>query len=264
MTSEVWTYRDSTVRGLDLSGFEVEARDGMLGRVERMSSEAMGGYLVVDAGTLAPLGGRVLLPAGVIDSVDLDAERVFVRLTRDEIRSAPAYDWQVPFERRHRDEFAAYYGAERPEPAVRRAPRGRAQASRATSSRTQRSPRRSSTSSGRGRTTRGDERTKQELYDEAKKLGIEGRSKMSKAQLARALERHGGRSAKAQSSSAKANPVEVQKFLEGVGYPTRTGDLVKEAKSKGASSEVRKTLERLPEKRFKTPTEVSEAIGKLR
>jgi hypothetical protein len=263
MVMKVWTYRDSTVRGLDLTGFEVEAIDGMLGRVERMSSDATGGYLVVDAGTLAPLGGRVLLPAGVVDSVDLDAERVFVRLTRDEIRRAPAYDWQVPLEQRHRDEFAAYYGAERPEPAIRRAPRGRPQRAAETPSRSQRSSRRSSTGRGRARVTRGDERTKQELYDQAKKLGLEGRSKMSKAELARAIERHGGRASKAQSS-AKANPVEVQKFLEGVGYPTRTTDLVKEARSQGASGEVRKTLERLPEKRFKTPTEVSEAIGKLR
>jgi hypothetical protein len=262
MTSQLWTYRDSTVRGLDLSGFEVEATDGMLGRVERMSGEATGGYLVVDAGTLAPLGGRVLLPAGVVESVDLDAERVFVRLTRAEIRGAPAYDWRVPLEQRHRDEFASYYGAERPEPAARRVPRGRPQRAEPPS-RSQRSQRQSTTSRGRTRTTGANEPTKQELYDRAKKLGIEGRSKMSKAQLARALERHSGRASKAQSS-AKANPVAVQKFLDGVGYPTRTGDLVKEAKKQGASGEVRKTLERLPEKRFKTPTEVSEAIGRLR
>ena len=86
---------------------------------------------------------------------------------------------------------------------------------------------------------------------------------MSKAQLARAVERHRGRASKRQSSR-KANPVAVQKFLEGVGYPTRTGELLAEAKRKGASAEVRATLERLPDKRFKAPTEVSEAIGKLR
>ena len=86
---------------------------------------------------------------------------------------------------------------------------------------------------------------------------------MSKAQLARAVERHRG-SASTKASSTRANPVDVQKFLEGVGYPARPGELVKEAKRQGASAEVRRTLERLPDKRFQTPTEVSEAIGNLR
>ncbi len=38
--------------------------------------------------------------------------------------------------------------------------------------------------------------TKAELYERARAAGIEGRSKMSKAQLARALERHRGRASK--------------------------------------------------------------------
>lgn len=35
-----------------------------------------------------------------------------------------------------------------------------------------------------------DERTKDELYDEAKKLGIDGRSKMSKDELVSAIRHH--------------------------------------------------------------------------
>jgi len=263
MTTGIWTYRDSTLRGRDLDGFEVEAVDGPIGRIERAASEPTGGYLVVDAGTLAPLGGRVLLPAGVVDRVDLDAERVFVRLRREQIRSAPAYDWRVPLEQRHRDAFAAHYGAERATPTVARRTAARTQPRAGTAARSTRSRRTSTTARSRSRASSRQERTKQELYDDAKKLGIEGRSKMSKAQLARAVDRHRGRGSKAQPS-AKANPVQVQRFLEGVGYPARTRELVQEAKKQRASSEVRKTLDRLPEKRFKTPTEVSEAIGKLR
>jgi cation transport regulator ChaB len=48
---------------------------------------------------------------------------------------------------------------------------------------------------GKGETFRGvDVRgsTKQELYERAKKAGVEGRSKMSKTELARALARKGG------------------------------------------------------------------------
>lgn len=36
-------------------------------------------------------------------------------------------------------------------------------------------------------------KSKQELYEDAKKAGIEGRSNMSKEQLARALQKHSGR-----------------------------------------------------------------------
>jgi hypothetical protein len=84
---------------------------------------------------------------------------------------------------------------------------------------------------------------------------------MTKAELARAVGR--GPDRQRDRSGAKANPVEVQSFLDGVGYPTGTQTLVREAESQGASSTVRETLKRLPEKEFESPTEVSEAIGKL-
>jgi len=104
--------------------------------------------------------------------------------------------------------------------------------------------------------------TRDELYQEARRLDVQGRSKMNKNELARAVERRRGSGGG--TGGRKANPVEVQKFLEGVGYPTRTRDLVQEAKSQGAGQQVRSTLERLPEDRFGSPAEVSEAIGRLR
>jgi cation transport regulator ChaB len=55
---------------------------------------------------------------------------------------------------------------------------------------------------GGGRTYGGVDasKTKQELYEDARKAGIEGRSNMSKAQLARALQQHSERqTAKARS-----------------------------------------------------------------
>jgi hypothetical protein len=249
MATAIWTYRDQTLRGRSLNGFDVEATDGRIGRVERTASDSTGSYLVVDAGTMAPLGGRILIPAGLIDRVELDDERVQLRSTRDQLTAAPAYDWRVPLEQHHRDQFASYYGS----------------MSRARQATPARRPARSrSKSTGRrARSRASDQPTKKQLYEQARKLGIDGRSKMSKAQLARAVGRRRGR-ASTRASSARANPVAVQKFLEGVGYPARRGELVKEAKRKGASAEVRKTLERLPDKRFRTPTEVSKAIGSLR
>ena len=85
---------------------------------------------------------------------------------------------------------------------------------------------------------------------------------MDKAQLARAVNRRRGRSTRGRSP-AKANPVEVQAFLEGVGYPVGKRKLLRDAESQGASREVRATLRRLPERQFGSPTEVSRAIGRL-
>jgi hypothetical protein len=41
-----------------------------------------------------------------------------------------------------------------------------------------------------GKASQYEDRTKKELYDEAKKIGIEGRSKMSKSELIDALRNH--------------------------------------------------------------------------
>ena len=104
------------------------------------------------------------------------------------------------------------------------------------------------------------EPTRDQLYARAKELGIEGRSKMSKPELAEAVRELSGGATR----EPIANPVEVQTFLEGVGYPSRTRRLLREAESQGASRRVRATLRRLPDREFESPTEVSEAIGQLR
>ena len=54
------------------------------------------------------------------------------------------------------------------------------------------SSRRGSSSSVRGGRHSHDEPTKRELYDQAKRVGIEGRSSMNKSQLKRALARKRG------------------------------------------------------------------------
>jgi Protein of unknown function (DUF2795) len=89
--------------------------------------------------------------------------------------------------------------------------------------------------------------------------GIDGRSKMDKAQLERAVAREGGRA----PGKGKANPFQVQKFLEAVGYPASKRELVREAKEQGAHTRVRSTLEQLPDRKFDSPAAVSEAIGQL-
>jgi len=282
-TTPIWTYTGVDA-GIDLTGYDVEARDGSIGTVEEATRQTGTGYLVVDTGTWI-FGRRVLLPAGVVERVDSGNRRLFVSRSRDEIRNAPEYE-EVGASDTYRAQVGMYYGglgapaAAAREASSRQTTGGRRTAGRSQASRSGTSRRRtssSSSSSSRGRTGGKRSRqssegpTKDELYEQAKRVGIEGRSKMNKAQLQRAVGRKRGSSGSASSRRStsstggrKANPVEVQKFLDGVSYPTRKGDLLREAERKGASQKVRSTLERLPDQRFKDPTEVSEAVGKAR
>jgi len=62
---------------------------------------------------------------------------------------------------------------------------------------------------------------------------------------------------------AKINPVQIQKNLKGIDYPVSKQDLVKHAQKNGADESVCATLEKLPDREYETPTEVSKAIGKM-
>jgi hypothetical protein len=58
------------------------------------------------------------------------------------------------------------------------------------------------------------------------------------------------------------SPIELQKYLGGIDYPTDKKTLVDTAKSNGASDDVISTLEHLPSDRFSSPAEVSKAFGR--
>lgn len=238
---ELWSFRDQAVTRIDLTGFDLDALDGPIGKVAQSIEGSGGGYLIVDPGVAMPLGRQLLVPAGLVDKVDVDNRRVSVKAGREQVRNAPEFQGDEVLDERAWTGMDEYYGPLMGEGA------GRARRRRSTTARARRS----------------EGPTKADLYDQAKRLGIEGRSKMDKAQLARAVGRRRGGSSKGGRSGAKANPVEVQAFLEGVGYPTRKRQLLREAESQGARREVRETLRRLPDATFDSPTEVSEAIGKL-
>jgi hypothetical protein len=200
------------------------------------------------------LGGkRVLVP---VEGSEARNEGIFVRYSAAQIRSAPEVagdEISQEAERRLYSHYGLPYSERRSGTGLPDRPKGRDTAGR-------------ERSAGRERQSSRDEPTRDELYEEAKRLDIEGRSKMNKRELMRAVENARGRTggtADRSRSRAKANPIEVQKFLEGVGYPTGKRALVQEARRQGASEEVRATLERLPDEEFETPTDVSEAIGRL-
>jgi hypothetical protein len=109
MANELWTYPE-TVGRLDLTGFEVEASNGSIGKVDEATHEVGESYLVVDTG-LWIFGQKVLLPAGVVERVDRDEEKVYVDRTKDEIEKAPEFDKDNYRGDEYRSAVGGYYGS---------------------------------------------------------------------------------------------------------------------------------------------------------
>jgi hypothetical protein len=107
--AELWTYRQAPEGGVALEGFDVEARDGSIGSIDEATYDVDASYIVVDTGPWI-FGRKVLLPAGVIDEVDLNNRRVLVSRTKDEIRNAPEYDPEMGLDTARRQDFDRYYG----------------------------------------------------------------------------------------------------------------------------------------------------------
>lgn len=112
--TDLWTYRESTTLGVDtpakleIVGYEVEAIDGGIGKVDEATYEASRSYIVVDTGPWI-LGKKVLLPAGVIERVDDVAETVHVDRTKDEIKNGPEFDEARYGDEDYRAELEGYY-----------------------------------------------------------------------------------------------------------------------------------------------------------
>ena len=87
-------------RRLDRQGRRGDLRDGR-------------SYLVVDTGPWI-FGKKVMLPAGVIRSIDTTDERVFVNRTKDEIKNSPEFDDSMQDDESYRSRLGSYYGPGRP------------------------------------------------------------------------------------------------------------------------------------------------------
>ena len=106
-----WQFRDSTwTHGSDFSGYEVEATDGPVGRVDDSTNDITASYVVVDVGSWI-LGKRRLVPAGAISVVDHDSRTLTVSMTKDQIENAPDYDgdtWGEESRGAHHDYYTPY------------------------------------------------------------------------------------------------------------------------------------------------------------
>jgi hypothetical protein len=111
MYQDLWTRRDETVSSVrDLEGFDIEAVDGSIGKIDEATEEVSRSRVVVDTGPWI-FGKKVCLPAGVIERIDLDDRRVFVGLSKDQIKDSPEYDPERDREDGdYFDRLGTYYG----------------------------------------------------------------------------------------------------------------------------------------------------------
>jgi hypothetical protein len=111
----MWNYRtaDESRSTVDVTGFGVEAIDGSIGKVDAASYETDSSLIVVDTGPWI-FGKKVMLPAGVVDRIDYDDEKVYVHRTKDEIKHAPEYDDTLSADMSYRARLQSYYGPDGP------------------------------------------------------------------------------------------------------------------------------------------------------
>lgn len=105
---EIWTYREPSFGSLDLTGYGVEAVDGSIGKIDEASNDVGASYVVVDTGPWI-FGRRVMLPAGLIGSVDTDDEKVYVNATKEQVKDSPELDEDAGSDDPYRGELGSYY-----------------------------------------------------------------------------------------------------------------------------------------------------------
>ena len=110
MRTDMWTYStDYSAQDLNVEGFDVEATDGDIGKIDEATYDVGSSYVVVDTGPWI-FGRKVLLPAGVIERIDLDNRKVMVRLTKDQIKNSPELDDTVDYRSdTYREQVGSYY-----------------------------------------------------------------------------------------------------------------------------------------------------------
>jgi hypothetical protein len=115
MNTEIWAWSGTTAETTPvIDGYKVEAADGSIGKVDEATYEVGSSYIVVDTGPWI-LGKKVLLPAGVVERIDSEDEKMYVTLTKDQIKDSPELDESTYRDESYRNSVGDYYS-----PMVRR------------------------------------------------------------------------------------------------------------------------------------------------
>jgi hypothetical protein len=115
-TYDIWTFRDRSELGsnvmethADISGFQVEALDGSIGKVDEATYDVGRSHIVVDTGPWI-FGKKVILPGGIVTGIDETEEQVFVNRTKEQIKNAPEFDEALFADEDYRATIGSYYG----------------------------------------------------------------------------------------------------------------------------------------------------------
>ncbi len=59
------------------------------------------------------------------------------------------------------------------------------------------------------------------------------------------------------------SPAQVEKSIKGTHFPAQKEDLIQQAKENNANQDVLNVLERMPDKQFNSPVDISKAMGRM-
>ena len=107
MDTDLWTYNESLDRPKSLDTFDVVALDGDIGKIDEATYDVGESYIVVDTGPWI-FGRKIVVPARAIVRLDIPDEKVFLRLTKDQIEHSPEFDASRDLSERL-DQIGAYY-----------------------------------------------------------------------------------------------------------------------------------------------------------
>ncbi|GGU18454.1 PRC-barrel domain containing protein [Lentzea flava] len=74
-----------------LIGYEVEATDGSIGKIDEDNAKVPNDCLMISTGPWI-FGRTVVLPVGTVRRVDHNERKVYVDRTKEQIKNAPEYD----------------------------------------------------------------------------------------------------------------------------------------------------------------------------
>lgn len=102
-----------------MAGYEVDAQDGRVGVVDRVSYS--GNCLFISTGHIRK--HRHPIPAGAVERIDTARRSIFLSVTKDDVDKSPPYDWHRGFdddcERKTETYYATLLSSERGEASER-------------------------------------------------------------------------------------------------------------------------------------------------
>ncbi len=108
MQTDVWTARAGVEKLTDeMVGFEVEGRNGTIGKVEHVSFA--GTCIIVSTSRF--FGRKHVIPAGSVERVDTENRKIVVDLATEDVENSPEYDDTQGFDDDCEERSGEYYGS---------------------------------------------------------------------------------------------------------------------------------------------------------